>query len=82
MNSKQFQKCLGTVIRARRAKLGYSQESFADEVGVHRTYMGSVERGERNVSLKNILAIAKSLGIPASTLIALAEAEIISPIKS
>ncbi len=82
MNSKQFQQCLGSVIRTRRTKLGYSQESFADEVGVHRTYMGSVERGERNISLKNLLAIAKALGIPASTLVALAEAEIVSPGKS
>jgi len=82
MDSKQFQKSLGSVIRTRRAKLGYSQESFADAVGVHRTYVGSIERGERNISVKNLLAIADALSIPLSTLIALAEAEIISPAKS
>lgn len=82
MDSKQFQKSLGTVIRTRRAKLGYSQESFADAVGLHRTYVGSIERGERNISVKNLLAIAEALSIPLSTLIALAEAEIISPAKS
>ena len=82
MDSKQFQKSLGTVIRTRRAKLGYSQESFADAVGLHRTYVGSIERGERNISVKNLLAISEALSIPLSTLIALAEAEIISPTKS
>jgi len=44
----------------RRAK-GISQEALADEAGVHRTYMGSVERGERNISLDNIVRIAKAL---------------------
>lgn len=82
MDSKQLQNSLGSVIRARRTKLGYSQESFADQVGLHRMYMGSVERGERNISLKNMLAIAQALGIPLSTLIALAEAENISPSRS
>lgn len=56
--------------------MGYSQESFADVVGVHRTYMGSVERGERNLSLRNLERIALALGIPLSTLLALAEADI------
>ncbi|MCX6344957.1 MAG: helix-turn-helix transcriptional regulator [Armatimonadetes bacterium] len=81
MDTKQFQKCLGAAIRVRRIKHGYSQESFADAVGVHRTYIGSVERGERNISLNNALAIAESLSIPLSTLIALAEAEIALPNK-
>lgn len=81
MDSGQFQKQLGAVIRARRSKLGYSQESFADAVGVHRTYAGSVERGERNISLRNLLAMAEALSMPLSTLIALAEAEMISPRK-
>lgn len=40
-----------------------SQEELAHRAGVHRTYMGSVERGERNVSLRNIEAIAKALGV-------------------
>lgn len=74
--SKEMQVRLGRVIRERRTRLGYSQESFADAVGVHRTYVGSVERGERNLSLKNLLGISRGLGIPLSTLIALAEAEL------
>lgn len=45
---------LGRTIRRLRTEAEYSQESFADAVGVHRTYMGAVERGEVNVSLDNI----------------------------
>ena len=82
MESKQVQKSFGAVIRARRSKLGFSQESFADVVGVHRTYMGSVERGERNICLKNMLAIADALGMPLSTLMALTEAELITTKKA
>src|SRR2546426_8186179 len=45
-----------TLFRSRRLRrdAGYSQESFADKCGVHRTYMGSVERGETNISLDNL----------------------------
>jgi transcriptional regulator with XRE-family HTH domain len=46
---------------------------MADEIGIHRTYMGDVERGERNVSLLNIWRIAVALDVPASRLVALAE---------
>lgn len=71
-----MQRGIGRVIQARRSKLGYSQESFADSIGVHRTYVGSVERGERNVTLKNLLLIAEGLKMPLSTMIAAAEAEL------
>jgi transcriptional regulator with XRE-family HTH domain len=77
MDAKQMQHSLGRIIQARRNKLGYSQESFADYIGVHRTYVGSVERGERNITLKNLLVIAKGLKMPLSTMIAVAEAELV-----
>ncbi len=64
---------LGRVIRQLREAAGYSQEGFADEVGVHRTYMGAVERGEVNISLRNIVRIAKALGLRVSELIRRAE---------
>jgi transcriptional regulator with XRE-family HTH domain len=48
-------------IRALRREAGYSQEGFADAVGMHRTYMGAVERGEVNISLDNIERIAVAL---------------------
>lgn len=64
---------LGMAIREFRTKAGLSQEAFAHEVGVHRTYMGSIERGERNVSLVNLVRISEALGVPLSKLIARAE---------
>ncbi len=64
---------LGRVIRDRRSNLGYSQESFAEVVNLHRTYVGSVERGERNISLQNLVRIADALGVRLSTLIEEAE---------
>lgn len=53
----------GARIRTLREARGWSQEAFADRAGVHRTYVGSVERGERNVSLKNIYALAGALDV-------------------
>lgn len=50
-------------IRALRARDGLSQEALADLVGLHRTYIGSVERSERNVSLDNIERIAGALNV-------------------
>ena len=51
----------GANVRVRRELLGLSQEVLADRAGLHRTYIGSVERGERNLSLLNILRIAAAL---------------------
>lgn len=50
-------------VRARRKAAGLSQESFADACGLHRTYIGSIERAERNVSLDNIERISRALGV-------------------
>lgn len=51
----------GRTLRHRREKLGVSQEAFADMCGLDRTYIGGIERGERNVALINIEKIAKTL---------------------
>ena len=64
---------LGRTIRRLREKDGFSQEGFADRVGVHRTYMGAVERGEVNISLKNIEKIARALDLSAGALLRKAE---------
>jgi len=58
----------GGAVRRRRRKLGVSQEEFADMCGLDRTYIGGIERGERNLSLLNIEKIAKTFRISLSEL--------------
>jgi transcriptional regulator with XRE-family HTH domain len=58
----------GRALRERRRKLGVSQEEFADLCGLDRTYVGGIERGERNVALVNIEKLAKALKISLSEL--------------
>ncbi|MEK7534094.1 MAG: helix-turn-helix transcriptional regulator [Patescibacteria group bacterium] len=53
----------GNKVRQERLKRNLSQEEFAELVGLHRTYIGMVERGEKNITLKNIEKIAKALEI-------------------
>lgn len=53
----------GKRVRSRREELGISQEDLARRSGLHRTYIGSVERGRRNISLVNIVRIADALGV-------------------
>ena len=53
-----LQRTVGRSLRRYRLKRGLSQEAFADLVGVHRTYMGGVERGERNLTLRSLERIA------------------------
>jgi transcriptional regulator with XRE-family HTH domain len=66
---------LGRAVRRLRADAGFSQEGFADACALHRTYIGSVERGETNISLDNIERIARTLGLTVSRLFAEAEAD-------
>lgn len=54
---------IGANIKHYRTALGLSQEKLAEGAGLHRTYVGAVERGERNISAKNIAKIAEVLGI-------------------
>lgn len=58
-----LQRVVGRNLRAYRRERGLSQEAFADVVGIHRTYMGGIERGERNLTLKKLEAIAGQLGL-------------------
>ncbi|HVX22409.1 MAG TPA: helix-turn-helix transcriptional regulator [Acidimicrobiales bacterium] len=58
-----LQRQLGRNLRAHRKEKGLSQEGFADIVGVHRTFMGGLERGERNVTLQTVERLADRLGI-------------------
>ena len=59
----QLQRIVGRNLRRHRLERGFSQEAFADYMGVHRTYMGSVERGERNLTLQTLEKIADFLGV-------------------
>ncbi len=54
---------LGRAIRERRRERGVSQEELAHRAGVHRTYLGGIERGERNPSYANLLRIAAALDV-------------------
>lgn len=56
-----LQRTIGRNLRAYREARGLSQEAFAEILGVHRTYMGSVERGERNLTLRSVERIAAQI---------------------
>ena len=53
----------GKNVRDKRESLGLSQEQLASKAGVHRTYIGMIERGEKNITLHNISRLAKALGV-------------------
>lgn len=61
-------KQLGDAIRARRQALDLSQEDFAEVCNLHRTYIGQLERGEKNVSFVNVLRLAGAFRIKPSVL--------------
>jgi transcriptional regulator with XRE-family HTH domain len=58
----------GTRVRQLRLQKGYSQEAFATKCDLDRTYVGGIERGERNVALRNVESIAKALDMTLSEL--------------
>jgi transcriptional regulator with XRE-family HTH domain len=60
---QDIRKRFGARIRQLRTDRGLSQEALADLAGLHRTYIGSVERGEQNLSLLNIERLAVTLGV-------------------
>jgi len=63
-----YQKAFGLRVRALRKEMRFSQERLASIAGLDRSYLGGIERGRRNPSLKNICEIAKALGVPPADL--------------
>lgn len=70
---KKLLRAFGLAVRQAREKEGISQDVLAELAGLHRTYIGSVERGERNLTLKNISAVAAALNMRGSALLERAE---------
>jgi transcriptional regulator with XRE-family HTH domain len=68
-NIPALRSTLARNIRRLRAERGISQEALADLAGLHRTYIGSIERCERNISIDNIAKLAAAFGITASKLL-------------
>ena len=76
MSTGNPKRMLGQNLRRTRVATGLSQEELADRAGLHRTYISSVERGERNVSLETIFLLAQALGVePADLVTAASESE-------
>jgi transcriptional regulator with XRE-family HTH domain len=73
LSDKSFLTELGRNVRAERKKSGYSQEDLAEKSGLYRTYIGVVERGERNITLSKCSEIAQALNVALSDLIRQAE---------
>ena len=68
LDDTHFLQAIGSAIRDLRDARGMTQAQLAEACGLHRTFIGSVERGERNVSLENIARIARGLGVSLSVL--------------
>jgi transcriptional regulator with XRE-family HTH domain len=64
---------VGVAIRRRREHLGISQEELAGRAAVHRTYVGSVERGERNITIVSLTKLAQAMGVAPSDILKDAE---------
>lgn len=71
MVGNAIQKKFGARIKALRVGKGWTQEILAEKTGFHRTYVGMIERGERNPSLKNIEIFANTFSITISKLLEL-----------
>jgi transcriptional regulator with XRE-family HTH domain len=68
MAKKSILISFGDKVRLLRKDLGFSQEDLADKAGLHRTYIGMIERGEKNITLTNVEKISKALGVEISEL--------------
>lgn len=65
-----LQRALGRSVRRLRVARGLLQEEFAEELAVHRTFVGSIERGERNLTLRSVERLCQQLGVEPLELLA------------
>lgn len=79
MSDEDVKVLFGRRVRQLRLRTNLSQEKFAHAIGLDRSYVGSVERGERNISLENIVVIATGLGVPAAELLMFEKLEATTP---
>lgn len=79
LDDADFLRSLGDRLRDRRAARGLTQAQLAEQCDLHRTFIGSVERGERNLSLLNLRLIARVLRVPLAELFAEPPPVIVDP---
>jgi transcriptional regulator with XRE-family HTH domain len=75
--AENVKRAFGRALRSYRSASKLSQEKLAELAGLHRTYASSVERGERNISLENMVKLGTALGVPLSRLIERMERELV-----
>lgn len=75
MRNNSLAQQIGSLVRQLRLKRGLSQEEFADRCSLHRTYIGSIERGEKTITIETAQRIAQALEIPLSEIFLQLEAE-------
>jgi DNA-binding XRE family transcriptional regulator len=69
LTMKHVQILIGKKVRELRMEAGLSQEIFADKAGIHRSFMGEIERGEVDISLSMLMKVSQALGVKISKLI-------------
>jgi len=67
--SRDIKSLFGKRVRERRLALGLTQQELADRAGLHRSYIGEIELGKRNITLKSAVKIAKALQVDVTTLL-------------
>ena len=73
MKPSSMQQKIGSALRKQRESLGISQEEFAEQVRMHRTYYSAIERGEKNLTLSTLIRVCDGLGMRVSQVIKEAE---------
>lgn len=69
IKNDSFNTIIAQNIRSKRSSIGISQEELADLCGLHRTYIGAIERGERNITVNTLAKVASALKIPIEALL-------------